>query len=215
MRRITPIAMAMAFLLTTSPLQAQGIDIGARAGATFATIGGDDVDNASYKTGFSLGAHLALDIGPMFSLRPELNYMSKGSGVDEPDLEGDLTLNLTYLQIPVLAQVRVPNPVGPSFYFFAGPAVDIETGCTAEFEGGGISASVDCDNPDADLLARKNVTWGVVGGGGVGFGLGVGEATLGVRYDYGLTSIDDSAAEADIKNRAFSVMVGYTLGLGM
>lgn len=215
MRRFTPIAVTLAFMLSATPILAQGIDIGARAGATFATVGGDDVDNASYKTGFSLGAHLALDIGPMFSLRPELNYMSKGSGVDEPDLEGDLTLNLTYLQIPILAQVSVPNPVGPSFYFFAGPSAEIETGCTAEFEGGGVSASVDCDSPDVDLLATKSLTWSLVGGAGVGFGLGVGEATLGVRYDYGLTSIDDSAAEADIKNRAFSVMVGYTLGLGM
>lgn len=215
MKRFTPIAVAIAFLLAGSPVLAQGIDIGARAGVTFATVGGDDVEGVSSKSGISLGAHLAFDLGPLFSLRPEMNYMQKGSGVEDPDLLGDLTLNLTYLQIPVLAQVTVPNPVGPSFYFFAGPAVEIETGCTAEFEGGGISASVDCDNPDADLLTRKSVTWGVVGGGGVGFGLGVGEATLGVRYDYGLTSIDDSAAEADIKNRAFSVMVGYTLGLGM
>lgn len=205
MKRLTIVGAFMTLVLWASPVLGQGI--GAHAGITFATAAGDDVPDVEYKSGFSFGAYATLNLAPTLSLRPELNYMAKGAKFTEQDLTA--TVNFSYVQVPLL--LRFSLPVGP--YVFAGPAVSFEASCSLEGESGGVTASVGCS--DADFFERKSMTWDLVGGAGLGFGLGLGEATLGVRYDLGLTSIDDSGDNADIKNQAISVMVGYTLGLGM
>lgn len=208
MKRLAIVGAFMTVMLWASPALGQ---VGAHAGLTFSTAAGDDVPDVEYRTGFSFGAHLQMNLAPALSFRPELNYMAKGAKFTEGDLTG--TVKLNYVQVPLLLRLSLPIPAGPRPYAFAGPAVSFEAGCTLAAESGGVSASADC--ADADFFERKKLTWDVVGGAGLGFGLGLGEATIGVRYDLGLTSIDDSGANADIKTRAISVMVGYTLGLGM
>lgn len=209
MRRLTFVGAFMTIMLWASPVLGQGI--GAHAGITFATAAGDDVPDVEYKSGFSFGAYATLNLAPMLSFRPELNYMAKGAEITGI-VDGTGQVNLTYIQVPLLLRLSLPNPVGPRPYVFAGPAVSFEAGCKLEGESGGVSVSVDCNDPSVDFLEPKSLAWDLVGGAGVGFGLGLGEATIGARYDLGLTDIEDGA---DAKNRAISVMVGYTLGLGM
>lgn len=213
MKRLTVIAALTALALSAGPALGQVPDIGALVGVTFATLGGDSVSDAEYKTGLAAGVNISFDVAPGFAIRPELNYLQMGAEVSDPDFTG--SLGLDYIQIPLLAVLSIPNPVGPRPYFFAGPAVAFEAGCTLEASGGGVTVSVDCDDPAADVLERKTVLWGLQGGAGLGFALGLGEATVDVRYHLGLTSIDDSGADADVKNRAFAVMLGYSIGLGM
>ena len=209
MKRLAILGVAMLFTVWAGPAVGQGI--GAHAGLTWATATGDDVgDEADYKTDLSFGAYLTFDLAPTLSIRPELNYMAFGAEVSDVDLTG--TLDIRYVQIPVLLQLSLPTP-GFRPYVFAGPAVSFEASCTVEGESGGITASADCD--DVDLSDRKSVMWNLIGGAGLGFGLGPGEASIGLRYDMGLTSLDDSAAEADIRSRAISVLIGFSLGLGM
>lgn len=206
MKRVAIVGAAMLFVLWASPALGQGI--GAHAGLTFATATGDDVDEADYKTDLSFGAYLTFDLAPTLSIRPELNYMAFGAEVSDVDFTG--TLDIRYVQVPVLLQLSLPTP-GARPYLFAGPAVSFEASCNVEAESGGITASADCD--DAGFFERKSMMWDLIGGAGLGFGLGPGEASIAVRYDMGLTSIDDSAEEADIRNQAISVMIGFSLGL--
>ena len=60
----------------------------------------------------------------------------------------------------------------------------------------------------------KSTDFGLVIGAGVDFGLGVpgtGKITLDVRYSLGLSTIADvEGEEVDIKNGAFSLMVGFS-----
>lgn len=213
MKRVTFFGLIAAFALSAGPVLGQGLGIGVQGGATFATLAGDDVSDADYKTGLAIGVRASFGLAPMLSVQPELNYMQKGAEVSDVDITG--TFNLTYLQIPVLLKLSVPTPVGPNPYIYAGPAVSFEADCSVEATDGSVTVTVDCDDPDADFLERKTMTWAAVAGAGIGFDLLVGEATLDVRYDLGLTSIDDSADEADVKNRAITVMLGYSIGLGM
>jgi len=55
----------------------------------------------------------------------------------------------------------------------------------------------------------ENTDFGTVFGAGIGFGLPAGKIVLDARYSLGLTSIDASDDAADIKNNAFSFMLGY------
>lgn len=206
MKRLAIVGVAMLFALWVSPAVAQGF--GAHAGLTFATATGDDVDQADYKSDLSFGAYLTFDIAPTLSLRPELNYMAFGAEVSDVDVTG--TLDIRYVQVPVLFQLSLPMP-GARPYLFAGPAVSFEAKCTIEAESGGVTASADCD--DASLFERKSMMWELIGGAGLGFGLGPGEASIGVRYDMGLTSLDDSGQDADIRSQAISVLIGFSLGL--
>ena len=209
MKRLAIVGVAMLFTVWAGPAVGQGI--GAHAGLTWATATGDDVEDAAdYKTDLSFGAYLTFDLMPTLSIRPELNYMAFGADVSDVDITA--TLDIRYVQIPVLLQLSLPTP-GARPYLFAGPAVSFEAKCTAEAESGGISASADCD--DADLFERKSTMWSLIGGAGLGFGIGPGEASIGVRYDMGLTSLDDSVDEADIRSQAISVLIGFSLGLGM
>lgn len=206
MKRLAIVGVTMLFALWATPAVGQGV--GAHAGFTFATATGDDVDQADYKTDLSFGAYLTFDLGPALSIRPELNYMAFGADVSEADITG--TLDIRYVQVPVLFRLALPMP-GARPYLFAGPAVSFEAKCTVEAESGGISASASCN--DADLFERKSMMWELIGGAGLGFGLGPGEASIGVRYDMGLTSLDDSGQDADIRSQAISVLIGFSVGI--
>ena len=60
----------------------------------------------------------------------------------------------------------------------------------------------------------KSFDFGVVFGGGLDFAAGSGSFVIDIRYTLGLTSVDDSGFDADLKNKVFSASIGYALGVG-
>ena len=221
---------AMTFAVTTS---AQGMAapkayLGVKGGLAMADLYGDDADflEIDMKAGFTGGAMAHFHFNQMWSIQPELLYVMKGgksediSGDIEFDdgqtitnFEGDLTWKLNYLEIPVLARLGIPNESKIDPFFYAGPAVSLLLSADASFEGTADGSAVDEEVDIKDIL--KSVDFGLIFGGGVGIEAGRGEVILDARYNLGLSSIDDSPDDADIKNGVISVFVGYQFALGM
>ena len=218
------------------PAPAQSVTYGLRAGGTFASFRGDEqqltsVEEESPESTAELGRRAALRAGGFvrvgltdwLAVQPELQYVQKGATLDatirstdpqtdevEPLAEVDQTARLNYLQLPVLARLRVPGlgsfqpsvVVGPSF----GVTLESETETDVDSRVDGLEddhVTVDTDTPKTE--------WGAVVGGAVAYQLSSGQAvTLDVRYNAGVTDVSPEEADLSIQNEVISVGIGYT-----
>lgn len=187
------LAIVLVLLLSTSVF-AQGLAFGVKGGINYATLSGDNAGDAEWKLGFAAGAVAAFDVMDMLVIQGEVLYSMKGAGY-----EGDISTDLTYIEIPVLLKYTIPmaGMIAPNL--FIGPSLGI---------------LLSAESNDVDVKENtKSMDYGLVFGAGVDFDLGTGKVTVDARYNYGLTSIDDTAAELDVKNGGISVMVGYLFGI--
>lgn len=208
-------ALALMFLLPNSSL-ASGIKAGLKIGVTSAKLHGDDVgdledlfgEDLKSRIGFSVGGFITFNISEMFAIQPEVLYTMKGLRYEE-EIFGEtlkVWMKLDYLEIPVLVKIIFPSPGGVNPYLFAGPAVAIKLSAKVKAEIAGESE----EEPIEEGL--KSTDFGLVIGAGVDFGFGasgMGKMTLDVRYSLGLSTISDFEGD-DVKNGAFSLMVGFS-----
>lgn len=169
---------------------AQLPSFGVKGGLNLANVGGKGVDDVDYKAGLNLGAFVSIPAGPMFAIQPEAFFSQKGNKV------GDVKSSFNYLEIPVLLKLSPSLPgdfVRP--IFFAGPSAGILLGAKTD------------DTDVKDLM--KTADFGLTIGGGVEFG----KLSLDARYNLGLSDISKASSEVSnaIKNRAITVMLGYTI----
>jgi hypothetical protein len=173
-----------------------GINKGIKVGLNLATLGGDDADtygSLSNRTGISAGGFVVLNLA-VINIRPEILYTMKGVKAELNTVE--TTMKLDYLEIPVLLEYNLPLPGPVSPCIFAGPAFAFKLSAKAETG----SQEVEMDS----LI--KSTDLGLVIGAGVTLNNMI---TVDVRYVLGLSSIDDSPVELDVKNQVISLMVGY------
>ena len=67
--------LVMAFAVAA---QAATPTYGLKAGVTFASLSGDDVEGLDSKTGFMIGGFADIPVSPTFSIQPEALYVQKG-----------------------------------------------------------------------------------------------------------------------------------------
>lgn len=211
MKRI--VCSALLFLLMAAPqLRAQNIDLGIKGGVNIANIStniSEFGDNQS-KTGFVGGVYSSFRFGSgTFALQPEILYSQKGFKTEILSIDNKLKVN--YIEVPVLfkANIRAGDVVRPALY--AGPVFSFETGC--DFQVGDLP-SVDCDTGDA--LSRNKTDIGIDFGGNLDFMLGSVVLVLDVRYQLGLTNLNDDEEfpEESYKTRAWQIMAGFGFPLG-
>jgi hypothetical protein len=185
------------------------MQIGPKLGLNISNIHGDDAGSPDSKTGFCGGLFFMYQFSNMFAIQPEAYYTMKGAKEKE-DIEGytvEATVSLDYIEVPLLLKLIIPiqgSSVHPAV--FAGPAVGFNTTHKVKVEVEGQSAEDDI--PDV-----KSTEFSLVFGGGVGFPVGNNELGFDVRYNLGLTTIDDSADEYDVKNNviSFNAYFGFSL----
>ena len=180
---------------------------GFKIGLNMSKYTGSDATNTKTKSGLVLGGYITYSLSDIFALQPELQYTMKGAKGEFYSAEYDITIDLTdklnYLEIPILAKffVNTRSSVKPSFY--AGPAISFLMSAKEKGEAQGVSAEVDIK----DYI--KSTDFGLIFGAGTDFLAGSGRITFDIRYEMGLSSIDDVSNAADIKNSNLSLMVGY------
>ncbi len=134
-----------------------------------------------------------------------VSYEATVTEPGEPPVSGEISLDLTYLEVPVLLRADLGQAGGAVRPFvLAGPVVSYQTGCSIGFEVGEFSESDDCD-ADGDAEINKLDVGGTVGGG-LAFLLGSREVTAGVRYTQGFRNLGKDGPDA--KNQNFSVLFG-------
>jgi len=177
--------------------------IGVKGGLSMAGIRGDGTSDWSNRNGFAGGGFFFLPFSDYFGLQAEVLYVTKGA-VHEEDFNGQplkTTLDLVYLEIPVLARLTIPTSVRVTPTIFAGPALGLKIKGQQEAEYQGQSTS-------EEIEGLKSTDFGLVLGGGLDVDTGYGKILVDLRYEFGLTNILE---EGDIKNGAFLIMGGYSL----
>ena len=216
--KMAALALTALFSVLAIPAStfAQQFSLGARGGYSRTTLAYDGVGQleTSWNPNFHVGAVSRLELHRNFALQLEVWYVEKSTGARWQAAGADGDVELSYLEIPLLAQVRVP--LGPDSrvapHLFAGPSVAFELDCgvSASVDGGLVSA--DCDAPDLQF-ERKTTALGLVFGAGLDIKAGPGAILLDAMYDLGLTNLneDPEAPDVSVKNKAWMLSIGYLI----
>ncbi len=204
-RKIVVITAALGLSLNTAAT-AQSITVGGEGGINIANVSVSedffDGINKSSRTGFWGGIFASFGITPIFGVRPEVLYSSNGFKLT--DAGDELKVSDNFIQIPVLVEAVIPvsdSPIRP--VLFAGPAFGFEASCNVKGNIGGVSASDSCD--DFGFDERKKTNFSIIFGGELGVETGKVIPAVGVRYDLGLTNLDDSGTGDSLKNRTLTI----------
>lgn len=179
---------------------------GIKGGVNFSNLAvdKDQVDKTKTSVGFSAGISLKMNLLEWFALQPELLYTTKGAEYEFGSTTVDA--NLHYLDIPVLASIRLFNSplsvyAGPQFSYLLKAKYKIENPLLGE-------ETLEDDNnenyEDWDL--------GLVAGLSLNFENFVIEA----RFNKGFRTVEKEDAAAnipfignDVKNFGFGIMAGF------
>lgn len=143
----------------------------------------------------------------VYTCQTGLNFTSKGCKGSEKGV--DAKINPVYLDIPLLAAIKLPISEGNTFVVNAGPYVGFGLGGKATVESGGAEVGTKLfkkiDGADEALMNRCAVGLQY----GVGFELGY-KYLLNLTGQYGFTNMfKKSLTQENNKNLAFMITVGY------
>lgn len=209
MKRLFSILLMLAVFLAVggATLQAQTQRTsGFKGGIAFANWYGSDVSGTDSKIGLAAGTFYNVQPSDKISIQTELLYIVKGFKAADSGIE--VKTKLGYIEFPFLIKWMFPTEgnVKPNLFLGVAPAINISA--KAEAVSGNVKAELDIK----DFI--KGFDFGMVFGGG--FDIEAGSNLIGIdfRYTLGLTSVDNSGFDEDIKNKVFSVMIGYVLQFG-
>ena len=182
MKRAVLFGLVMCLLLCGYGLGYAGF--GATGAINFAKLTGDDVEDVDSRTAIAGGIYLVFPVSPLLAFQGELLYAMKGgtvSGSDPEIGEYDFTFKLDYIEVPLLVRINVPTAGVMKPFLVFGPALGFNTSAKGKLEALGVSF-------ETDLEDVKDFDIGLVLGGGVGFPLMGYVASVGVRYEKGLST---------------------------
>lgn len=205
-------AVVLAFSLLAAPVYGQGVRLGLKGGVASSTVYGDEIEDgeAESLTRFAGGVFMEFGVAPLLSIQPELLLSLKGaSTIDKSGGDDSGDVRLSYIEVPVLAKITLGGaPLRPSI--FAGPAVAFNTSCEVEFDAVP-GVDFECGDEEADVVDRKSTEFSAIFGVGLAQSLGLIDFVVDGRYNVGLSSAFDS--DDAIKNRAFTLLAGFSIGL--
>lgn len=174
--------------------------LGVIAGPNFACVVGDQAESWETKIAFHAGVLGDFAIDEKFGIQPGLVYSAQGADYSESEFSG--TVDLNYLNIPVIGTYEVANGLTVK----AGPQLGILLSAKDKEDG----------EPEMDVKDFvKSTDIGV--NVGLGYELANG-LNFNATYNFGLTDLnDDSDLEAEgvkWKNNVVQVSIGYKFDLG-
>jgi opacity protein-like surface antigen len=199
--------------------------LGVKGGLNIATLSIDEsvelLDSVfiepDSRNGIAAGAFVGFQIAPNFIIQTEFLYSQKGAKYDTTlTLEGitgdvEIMLKFDYIEIPVLLKYAIPLQGNVRPTLFCGPALAIKSASKLKITASAMGQSA---SETIDIEEVKSTDFGLVFGGGIDIAAGRGKIVLDGRYTLGLSTVDDSPLNDDIKNRAFSVTAGYAFPIG-
>lgn len=183
-------------LVISSALYAQDLPkLGIKAGLNMSNLAVDNNldEYRDYKAGFHGGLLAHIHTGNKnFAIQPEVVYSLQGSSFDSYQGSPEQDINLHYINVPVLVQYMFDN----GFRIQTGPQVGLLVGAKSEVNG--VDSDIKNDFKTGDF------SWSF-GGGYLSYsGLGID-----LRYNLGISNINDFPGGADTKNRVFQVGLFY------
>lgn len=176
------------------------MSLGVKVGLAFAWWSGDNINDSAVKAtmGFMGGGVLVYRLSPNISVAPELLFAQKG--FETKGVDPKVTVTMNYISAPVLLRAGIPVQDKVHLFVYGGPELAFILTADASAPGQG---SEDFKDNVAVFELSLNI------GAGAEIGLKGGQSLVfDLRYGFGLTTIDDTAAEEDIKNQVFSLNGG-------
>lgn len=195
--RVITVALGAAIMLP-SVAAAQSVyptTFGLKAGVNSSTLSSDDdlLDVGSL-WGAVAGAFIGKNITDNLGIQLEGLFSQRGA--KDNTFGDDAKIRLTYLDVPLTARFGSTTANNMHFHAFTGPQLGIKL------------SSKYTDDADTDVDLDDQVkSWDF--GWTVGSGVEMNRVSLDARYTLGLTNIDDSDSGSSLKNRAFTVLLGY------
>jgi hypothetical protein len=167
MRRLVLLLILAISGLTADSARAQQLSAGVRGGLNVATssVQGDLVTgDVGTRTGYHFGIIGKVDIAKNWALQTEVYYSQKGFGAGD----GDVSLSVNYIDIPIYLVFQVPGTLSPHLY--AGVYLGLESGCSLSST---TESNVKCEEATS-FPSTKGADSGLSFGGGLGIDLGPG-----------------------------------------
>jgi len=172
-----------------------------------ASVSPRPIPSLSDRIGLLVGGNVALEFNELLAAQVELNYVQKGIKQEQiSPTRVAVTVKLDYIEIPLLAKVRLPiRPLRPEA--FLGPYFALKVNSSAEVERGTTSTNV-------GLSSVEPFDFGIQFGGGLEFDVAPAFSVFAnARYAIGLINIIDNDATNAWKNRAIEVLGGLRFSL--
>jgi len=214
-------SLLAALLMAIAPAAVHA-QFGLRGGVNLTKFVGGDASNVEARRGINLGMTVPLlRLGPI-SLVPEVYYSQKGA--KQTSLFGTgadaFALEVDYIEVPLLAKLSIPLTRSRAFsvYLAGGPAYAWNVKCSFSSlaAAGGVQAETEneCGETFGSFdTAMEKADRGIVFSGGLDFTVpGLGGLNLDARLVRGLARLREGDTASDVKNQAFSLMLGYYLG---
>ena len=198
------VPMFVAALVLSLPAAASAQEVGVKAGVNFASLTPeeDEDPDMSRLPGFVGGLWIRIARSGRFSFQGEGLFSEKGVTVEAPSFGGPFDIRVRYLEIPLLARADLgADGSSPRAFVAGGVAPAFKLSAHTKFVLNGVDQTRDIDR---DIYSADV---GLVGAAGIDFR----RALIEARYTHGLRHIntDDNGDEDRIKNRVFSVTVGF------
>lgn len=185
-----------------------GPEFGIKGGVNMSNLysDSDDIDDENALWGFNAGIFAAFPIADKVFIQPEILYTTKGAELDYnvSGVAGTNKFKLNYIEVPLLVRFNLTENFNVHVGGYASYLVN------AKLTGEG---DIEFDNElDADDFERFDA------GLSAGVGLDFNPVSIGLRYNYGLTTIGkeretlgNTYTFPDAKNSNLSLYLAYKL----
>ena len=175
-------------------------EFGVKGGLNMSNLYTDDADDENVLFGFNAGVYATLPVSDFIAIQPELLFTTRGSKLEYNNAlaQGNVKLKLNYIELPLLVRVNITKNFNIHAGGYASYMVSAKSTGDGDFEFEDQYNTDDFNKFDA----------GLAGGIGVDFS----PLSVGLRYNYGLTTIEkDGDDSSDLKNSNLSLYLSYKL----
>ena len=205
MKMQSNILCALTLFLTASfgMLHAQDnvtTEFGVKGGLNMSNLYTDDADDENVLFGFNAGVYATLPVSDFVAIQPELLFTTRGSKLEYNNAlaQGNVKLKLNYIELPLLVRVNITKNFNIHAGGYASYLVSAKSTGDGDFEFEDQYDTDDFNKFDAGIAA--------------GVGLDFNPISVGLRYNYGLTTIEkDGDDSSDLKNSNLSLYLSYKL----
>lgn len=201
--------IVLCLLCTVNLLAKTKVEKGVIIGLNLANLEGDWHKNSKIKAGVTAGFFIKIKMTDNFSLSPEIYYTIKGSEnkypLEEDPNETKFNETYSYVEMPLLASYSILSNNRFNIELIGGPVVSylVETKWEL-FLNDQQTTETDVDN------FTKKVDFGGLIGTNFNFIVSGQTLIIGFRYIHGLSTINDSKPQLDMKNKVFTIIGGFS-----
>ncbi len=197
MKKIILFTLLAVSTVFVSAQNAVNVKWNVNAGIGVADYYGENTDGTDAKFAYRIGVGMELPFNNTWSLQSGLNLVSKGCKAGDSDAK--TTFNPLYLELPILAGLRLHTANNFDVLFKAGPY--LAYGIGGKIKAGGESVGAFDDE------ALKKFDAGLE----LGVGFEFNKFVLGLDSQFGMTNVFDGGGLTKPKNISTFVTFGYKL----